>query len=181
MLSRDGSNFAAWYRHFALERQDLLSGYLEDLRESVDCLQGLRLEKVGLDTRAFTVALRSGSNDYEVHLDELSDGQRVLLGLYALLRLTAGQGYTLLVDEPDNYLALPEIQPWLVALKDASGASVPQAILTSHHPEVIDYLGVDHAVLLERDEGRATKIKEIRPPEGGPLTLSQLIRRGWLP
>jgi len=100
--------------------------------------------------------------------------------LYALVRLAAGQGYTLFLDEPDNYLALTEIQPWLMELADACGREVPQAVLCSHHPELIDYLGGDGGFVLKRESSGATVVRPARElaVEGG-LRLSEVIARGW--
>lgn len=73
-------------------------------------------------------------------------GGRLWIVLYAITLLTADQGTVLFIDEPVNYVALREIQPWLIALADACGGAVPQAVLCSHHPEVIDYPGGDRSV-----------------------------------
>ena len=119
---------------------------------------------------------------YELRFDEISDGQRALIALYALVRLGGGQGYTLLLDEPDNYVALAEIQPWLMQLADACGEAVPQAVLCSHHPELIDYLGSDHGILLERESSGVTVAKRLSAMSAdGGLKLSEVIARGWQP
>jgi predicted ATPase len=179
LLSRDGSNFAAWYRHMSQERQDLLPRYHDMLADVIDGFRTIRLEKVGLDARAFTVMFEETSGRYELRLDELSDGQRALFALYALLCLNTDPGCTLLLDEPDNYVALPEIQPWLMALSDACGDTVPQAILCSHHPEMIDYLGADCGLLLARESSGVVKVRglEVGPEDG--LKLSEIVARGW--
>jgi len=180
LLARDGSNFAGWYRHIFQEHQELMPDYLEALRDVIDGFQGIRLEKVGSDTRAFQTIFAQHGKRFELRLSELSDGQRALIALYALVHLTAGQGYSLFLDEPDNYLALPEIQPWLIALSDACGDTLSQAVLCSHHPELIDYLGGDRGLLMARETSGVVVTK--RPStdglEGG-LKLSELIARGW--
>ena len=180
MLERDAGNFAAWYRHVLLERQDLVPEFTKALKEVIQGFQGIRMEKVGIDTRALMVMFKEHNDKYELRFDEISDGQRALVALYSLVRLAAGQGYTLFLDEPDNYLALPEIQPWLIELADACGETVPQAVLCSHHPELIDYLGSDRGVLLERESSGVTKTRPVSElaVEGG-LKLSEVIARGW--
>ena len=177
---RDAHNFADWYRHVVQERPDLIPGFTNTLREVIDGLNAVRLEKVGQDTRALMVMFAEGGERYELRLDEISDGQRVLIALYALIHLTEGQRHTLFLDEPDNYVALPEIQPWLMALTDACGEAVSQVVVCSHHPELIDYLGADSGILLQREKsGVVTARKpEIDKLEGG-LKLSELIARGW--
>jgi predicted ATPase len=181
LLHRDGSNFVAWYRHAFQERQDLVPTYHEALKGVLEGFSGIRLEKVGQDTRAFLTVFQRDGKDYPpLRLDELSDGQRALIALYALVHITAGQGYTLFLDEPDNYVALPEIQPWLMALKDACGETVPQAVICSHHPELIDYLGPEHGLLFARESSGAVVARPLNTDsmEGG-LKLSEVVARGW--
>lgn len=180
VLQRDARNFAAWYRHVLLERQELVPEFTKALQEVIAGFRGIRMERVGLDTRALMVMFDQFGERYELRLDEVSDGQRALIALYSLVRLAAGQGYTLLLDEPDNYVALAEIQPWLIELADACGDQVPQAVLCSHHPELIDYLGGDRGLVLRHESSGATTVRPSREMaiEGG-LKLSEVIARGW--
>ncbi len=179
LLDRDGQNFSAWYRHIFQERQDLVPDYINALREVIDGFSGIRLEKVGQETRAFMVIFEEDEKRFELRLDELSDGQRILIALYALVFVTAGQGYTLFLDEPDNYIALPEIQPWIIELSDACGDKLPQAIICSHHPELIDYLGRERGLLLQRGVSGVVTIRQIEYKDSDGLKLSELIARGW--
>ncbi|MCX7806889.1 MAG: ATP-binding protein, partial [Planctomycetota bacterium] len=100
-----------------------------------------------------------------------------------LIRLAAGRGYAVFLDEPDNYLALTEIQPWLIELADSCGKDLPQAVICSHHPELIDYLGGDSGLVLERETSGTTLVRPARELaiEGGGLKLSETIARGWKP
>lgn len=180
VLARDGSNFTAWYRHIFQERQDLVPGYVEALKRVMPGFEGISLERAGRETRAFMARLRERGESFTLALHELSDGQRALLAIYALVHITEGQGYTLFLDEPDNYVATVEIQPWLDALSDAAGATIPQAVLCSHHPELIDYFGCDKTLMLVREQSGPTRVKT---PDPGQLTpgmkLSELVARGW--
>lgn len=180
MLSRDARNFASWYQHLVLERQDLVADFTFALREVIEGFRGIRSPSVGLDSRALMIQLDQAKEKYELRFDEISDGQRALIALYALVYLTKGEGYTLFLDEPDNYIALSEIQPWLMALSDACGEDVPQAVLCSHHPELIDYLSNDQGLLLQRESSGATVARPSSElsAEGG-LRLSEVIARGW--
>lgn len=180
VLHRDAHNFADWYQHVVLDRQDLVTDFIGGLCEVIDGFRGIRMPSAGLDTRAMMVQFRQGNQNYELRLDEISDGQRALIALYALVRLTAGQGYTLLLDEPDNYVALAEIQPWLIGLADACGGEVPQAVLCSHHPELIDYLGGDRGLVFRRESSGVTVVRPSNDlaVEGG-LKLSEVVARGW--
>jgi predicted ATPase len=180
VLKRDARNFASWYRHVLLERQELVPDFTKALQEVIDGFRGIRMEKVGLDTRALMVTFDQFGERYELRLDEISDGQRALIALYSLVRLAAGQGYTLFLDEPDNYIALAEIQPWLIGLADACGEEVPQALLCSHHPELIDYLGGDRGLVLKRESSGVTIVRPSNElAVDGGLKLSEVIMRGW--
>ncbi|MCU0914998.1 MAG: ATP-binding protein [Planctomycetes bacterium] len=180
VLQRDAHNFAAWYRHLLLERQELVPEFTKALEKVITGFRGIRMERVGLDTRALMVMFDPFGKRYELRLDEISDGQRALIALYSLIRLAAGQGYTLFLDEPDNYVALAEIQPWLIELADACGDQVPQAVLCSHHPELIDYLGGDRGIVLRPGSSGVTTVHSASDMavEGG-LRLSEVLARGW--
>ena len=180
MLDRDAGNFSAWYRHVQLEQPSQVAQFTDALKDVIDGFQEIRLQQVGLNTRALMVKFAENGKGYELRLDDVSDGQRALIALYALVRLAAGLGYTLFLDEPENYVALAEIQPWLMELADNCGDAVPQAVLCSHHPELIDYLGGTHGLLLYRESSGVTKLKNMadaRAEHG--LRLSEIIARGW--
>ncbi|MXX05512.1 MAG: ATP-binding protein [Gammaproteobacteria bacterium] len=183
ILKRDANNFAAWYQHQQLENPDRIEKFRRKLEEVIDGFDGIRLEKTGIDRRAFRVSfLEENQEKYELSLDEVSDGQRALLALYALTELSTGMSSPLYLDEPENYVALAEIQPWLVELGNRCGESIPQAVVCSHHPELIDYLGSSHGVLLDRELSGATRVLDLSESisnEEGGLKLSEVIARGW--
>lgn len=184
VLSRDGANFTSWYRHMMLEHQDLVPEFLGAISEVLPDFASIRLERVGTDARALRLQFRRGAGSdadkYELSLDELSDGQRALLAIYALIHLSAGQGNALFLDEPDNYVALAELQPWLMTLADACGDTLPQVVICSHHPELIDYLGPDHGLILSKEITGVTKVSKASDIElGDALTVSEVIARGW--
>ena len=181
LLARDGGNFAAWYRHLLQEHPEKTLEMVSELRKVIDGFRSMRMERAGSDTRTMSVVFAGEGGDYSLQLDEVSDGERILLVLYTLLALAADQPYTLLIDEPDNFLALPEIQPWLMALSDACSDSRHQAVICSHHPELIDYLGAEKGVLLERTNGGVTTVRDAcsLSTEDG-LRLSERVARGWV-
>ena len=182
-LARDGRNFVDWYRHLLQERPHLNPEYLDVLGRVLGGLRGLRLERAGVDTRVLTAVFGEADEAHEYRFHELSDGQRALTVLYAIT-LLAVEGTALFIDEPVNYVGLREIQPWLIALADACGDASPQAVLCSHHPEVIDYMGGEQGVLLWRDGLGPTRTESLadrlaNSNRDTPLRLSQLMARGW--
>ena len=181
LLEHDARNFADWYRHVLLEHPHLIADFNSAMAEVVDGFHALRLERVGQDTRALMVQFDEDGNDYELRFDEISDGQRALIALYGLIHLAKDQGHALFLDEPDNYVALPEIQPWLIKLADVCGDSVAQAVICSHHPELIDYLGGSSGLLLSRETSGVVTAKAFDSTrlQGSSLKLSEEVARGW--
>ena len=86
--------------------------------------------------------------------------------------------HTLFLDEPDNYVTLPELQPWLTELADGAGDTLPQVVLISHHPEAIDFLA-HNTVWLAREPESHTRVVEPRNDTG--LRMSEVYARGWSP
>ena len=180
VLERDGSNFVDWYRHMVQERTDLAVELTSTLRATIDDFRAIRMEKVGAEARALLVGCQKSDESYSLRFDEVSEGQRALIVLYSLVGLAEGKDSALFLDEPDNYVALPEIQPWLMELSDACGEAGRQAVVCSHHPELIDYLGGEHGLLLNREESGVVTVRKLgtRLVENG-LKLSETISRGW--
>ena len=162
-LTPTADNFSSWYRYVSQEHQGNVLELTQQLRKVLPSFDSFSLRDAGENARVLKVIFRSevqspGSSTFgnvsvsssssmgrytyplEYNFDELSDGQRQLIVLYSLLYVVRGEGYSLFLDEPDNYLALREVQPWLTAIQDECGGSISQAVLISHHPEIIDYL-----------------------------------------
>jgi len=110
---------------------------------------------------------------------ELSDGQRVLVALYALLFLLKDEGVSLFLDEPDNFVALRELQPWLTALTDACGDGLEQSVLISHHPEIIDHLALRSGRWFERDHNGPVRVSDQPTAQVEGLRVSESVARGW--
>jgi ABC-type molybdenum transport system ATPase subunit/photorepair protein PhrA len=110
---------------------------------------------------------------------ELSDGQRVLIALYALIHGLKGSGLSLFLDEPDNYVALREIQPWLSSLSEECGENFEQAVIISHHPEIINHMGATRGRWFSREGTGPSRVSDEVPSATEGLTLAETIARGW--
>ena len=182
MLDRDAHNFSSWYQHIQLEEPGQVEAFRKAVAEVVDGLHQIRLQKTGLTTRALMIDFLGDGKRYELTLNKISDGQRALIALYALIHLSSGLGYTLFLDEPENYVALAEIQPWLAEVSDRCGDTIPQALICSHHPEMIDFLGAAHGICLHREKSGVTKLirlSDLALGNDDGLKLSDLVARGW--
>ena len=185
LLGRHAENFVDWYRHAVQENPASSVAHVEALREVIDGFNNIHLQQSGLDSRALMFDFagdRAGrSANFKLRFDELSDGHRALVVLYALLHLRQdADGVTLFLDEPDNFLALTEIQPWLLELVDLCDESSSQAVVCSHHPELIDYLGPDRGVLFVRESSTAVSARPLEALAANDgLKLSEQLARGW--
>ena len=178
----DLSNFAAWYGHIIQERTASTIKLQQSLREVIDGFDSLDLKKVGRRDRELLASFRgqgAKKSTLEFDLDELSDGQKVLIALYTLLHFAVERETTICIDEPDNFLALAEIQPWLLELSDRIDDESSQVILVSHHPEVIDMLAPKHGVVFYRDGFGPVRAEQYRSDLVNKLRPSELIARGW--
>lgn len=183
------SNFADWYRHLRQEMDD--QEYIADLREVLDGFVTMRLEDAGERRREIKVrmnshgeTLRGGRRtDPEYLLSELSDGQRVLIGLYAVLHFGVRSETTLCFDEPDNFIALREVHPWLAKLVERADEgderASPQVFIISHHPEILDKMAFREGLFLDREDGGHTRVRRFSDSQETGLTAAELISRGW--
>jgi len=177
-----GDNFASWYRGLSHEHQGNIVDLTQQLREVLPGFDSLALREAGEKTRVLKVLFRSGAQAKKpipYNFDELSDGQRQLIVLYCLLYAVKGEDYSLFLDEPDNYVSLREIQPWLTSLQDACGDGISQAVLISHHPEIIDYLAGSAGRWFDRPDNAHTRVLDKPPAAVDGLKTSETIARGW--
>ena len=110
----------------------------------------------------------------------MSEGQRCLVCLYAILHFLLGRGYTVVLDEPDNFLALREIQPWLTAAKDGIEDHGGQLLLISHHPEFINQWAPELGVQFVREGTGPVGVREFRVEGVTTLSPAELVARGWV-
>jgi predicted ATPase len=172
-------NFASWYRYHLQEHQKCMFDLTEKISEIFSGFRQFRLTQAGEERILEAEFSRDHEEAVYYRFNELSDGQRALMVLYALLFAADEVKYTLFLDEPENYIALPELQPWLMDLKDNTEESEFQTVIISHHPEYIDYLGPSHGIWFKREEGGPTRIGKLAVPIDNILKLSELIERGW--
>lgn len=181
-LRSDGGNFASWYSRLLQEQPDLIQTLQGDFSALVEGLRALRVVPSSQGVRHLVATLGAGAQEkvstvYDLPFSDLSEGQRALIVLYAILR--SRPAGVLCFDEPDNFVALPEIQPWLAELSAAVDEHRGQTFVISHHPEVIDYLAPTSAVVFERPNGGPARIRPLSVDRALGLKASEVIARGW--
>jgi len=93
-----------------------------------------------------------------------------------------GSGTTTCIDEPDNFVSLREVQPWLHALVDHATTPVnrAQVVLVSHHPELLNLLAREHGIVFVRTNGGPVLARPYSEVDDTGLLPSEAIARGWL-
>jgi predicted ATPase len=184
-ITRNGSNFASWYRHLSQEHPEQLHPLWTSLRRALPGFRALGLSsetsgkgekgRIGR-IRDLVVHMTVSDAPYVLDFDELSAGQRALIVLYTLLEARAGVG-CLLLDEPELHVGLAEIQPWLVEL-DERFANRGQVFLASHNPEVVDYMAASDPFMFERPDGGPARVRPAVFERESGLSASQQLARG---
>jgi energy-coupling factor transporter ATP-binding protein EcfA2 len=172
-------NLTSWYRSLSQEQE-----WTDSLRDSLQNVwpdfKSFRLVDFGLNTKALQLRFEgSNSRGSVLFFDQLSDGEKALVGLYMVrAALATGASQTVLIDEPDNYVGLPELQPWTLSLRELLDEN-HQAILISHHPEILSNAGTDIGRYLWRDNHTSqTRIGPLKAPAG--VSPGEAIARGWV-
>jgi predicted ATPase len=171
-------NMAGFYRYLVGARPEENARFLSSMRESLDGLQNLRFssEEEGVSKLRADFTAPAGKR-VSFWLSELSEGQRKLLALFMLLHFFVEKGCTIFIDEPDNYVALRELQPWLLAAEAAVEDHNAQLILVSHHPEMLNQWAPEYGLRFFREENGPVRVK---PFDGdGYLQPAELVARGW--
>ena len=182
---RSMQNFAAWL--FGSQSADFEIGgaVAASLRASIKGFSKHRFIRVGSSGHELQIDFEfrddmdKVTNRFELSFDALSEGQRNLFALYSILHASVRPGATVCIDEPDNYVALREIQPWLAAIQDAAEDHDCQVFMVSHHPEMINQLAAHSGTLFERDASGTTACRKFVWEDGENVTPAELVARGW--
>jgi ABC-type molybdenum transport system ATPase subunit/photorepair protein PhrA len=138
----------------------------------------LRLEAISTEARAVQMKFDFGGSTHEIGWDELSEGQRLLVALYGILRFGLEHARLIALDEIENYVAPAEIHPWLQTVADIAAEGNRQLIVISHHPESIDYLAADAAWKMWRDPATgSSRIGQLEPDLDAGEKVSDLVRQ----
>ncbi len=173
-------NIISWYRSLSQDQK-----WSHILRESLQDVwpdfNWFKLVDAGLNSKllqlCFDTENNSDAGNYFFH--QLSDGEKVLVGLYMIrAALETNAANIVFIDEPDNYVGLPELQPWVLALRELLDEE-HQAILISHHPEILGSAGEEYGSYLWRDNHTSpTRMGPLTVPEG--LSAGEAVARGWI-
>lgn len=187
MPDRPLHHLASWLRHLSQESVDMSVDLRNSLRNGVlDGFVTFGLKNVGETSRLLEFdfsfskdAEGSAGESFTLPLAGLSAGQRCLVVLYCTLHAAVAHDWTICIDEPDNFLALREIQPWLVQLADRVVDGDSQCLLISHHPELLNYLAAENGLHFFREETGPIRCKRFAWDGDELLPPADVVARGW--
>lgn len=147
-LSADGGNLPITLKHIledpAAKRRMLLL-----LAELLPFVEDISVEYLG-DRSLVTSMRETYAPQVSLPAPFLSDGTIQMIAI--IVALYFEERSPLIFEEPGR-----NIHPYLISkvidmMKDVAGKGLRQIILTTHNPEIVKYAGVEHIILLRRDE-----------------------------
>ena len=178
----DFGNIASTYTGVVLLEPDIYNELMGAIRETNTSFVKARIYvDVLANSKRLMMDYKYNDVPCSYYFGELSDGEKMLFALYTLLYGFIKRGMTVLLDEPDNYLSLREIQPWCNNIEREIG-NTGQCIMISHHPEIIDYMADSDGIWMKRlASGESVVMDKPSIAENKELfTYSELISRGLL-
>ncbi len=175
-------DFASWYRHLVQSQPSRVFNLTSALRDILPGFVSMSLQTAG-ESKVLNVEFaQERGESISYRFKELSDGQKTLILLYTLLYCFPQEnGRVLCIDEPENFLALPEIQAWLDALDRQVEDGRVQAVLISHHPRLINMMAGDCGQWFYRDGASSpTRTKAVTLDAADGLSAAKLVEMGWL-
>lgn len=173
------TNLTSWFRSLSQE-QEWTDALRDSLKEVWPDFRSFKQVDAGLNAKALQMRFdaKSGKPVF-LFFDRLSDGERALVALYMVRSaLEAGAVRSVLIDEPDNFVGLPELQPWVLSMRELLDDE-HQLVLISHHPEILSSSGEENGRYLWRDNHTSpTRSGPLRVPAG--LSPSEAMARGWI-
>lgn len=179
MPAVDFENFADWLRTMSAQAPQARVGLEEAMKGIMHGFDHFGYQHFDINrSKLFANMQPREPMGYPIYFSEFSDGQKSLVILYAILHFLLKSGATVCIDEPENNLAISEIQPWLLEALDAVEEHKGQLILASHHPEFMDFLAPDHGIVFKRDESGMAIVEKFQVPPNTMLPASELAARG---
>ena len=175
-----GTDFAAWFSGILAHAPSAYSKIDLYLKQVLPDLRDIKNPVIGTDARSLEVQFSNEVGTIKIPFEDLSDGEKCFM--ICALVLAANDAYGPLLcfwDEPDNFLALSEVEHFVLALRTAF-ESGGQFIATSHNPEAIRTFSDENTLLLYRKSHLEPTM--VRPLSSLPYkgNLVDVIARGDL-
>ncbi len=181
-VDRKMTTMISWLRYRSQESVDLLPRIRDSLREVLPGFDDFRFENVGGKARAFKLDFvtdeQGKKRRFTLSFEQLSYGQRMLVALYSILHGTIAADTTICIDEPDNFVSLKEIQPWLIGLQNQSDDTGCQWLMISHNPEVMNYLASGIGSWFYRVGNGPVRVRPFECDQEGLFKPSEIVAKG---
>lgn len=174
---RDKQQSEAQYAAFLPDMSALrrFSNSFANDREMFFALESLDISDLIRDVYLWINRTNDATGD--VSFSDLSDGERQLLMVLGLIRVSRGKRALFLLDEPDTHLNphwqhsyLQLIESWTGITADSANCHI---ILTSHNPLTISALTRDEVRVINTDEsGKTTVVPPYVDPRGMGFTAT---------
>ena len=183
LLSDRMENFTSWYRHIWTD-QDKASQINEGLKEMFKDFDTFKLVDSETPQPVLQLHFSNGNNGHqptEYRFHEMADGDRGIIALSTLIYYARQDDYTLCIDEPENFMALQDIQPWLLLLYDLCDEEELQALVITHHPQFINLFASHIGIWFDREDHHTpTQAKPLTNEDEGGIPMNVLVARDWI-
>ena len=136
-LGVNGERFPGWHFYHTTNHSEKQSFLIEQCKNFIPGFVSVNSPLSG-DFFRWKVRVKYLGRSFDLAFRELSDGQKTLFALYSLLT-NVPEGATVFIDEPENFLAPGELQPWLDVLHDVWEERNIQWIMISHNPKTLNW------------------------------------------
>lgn len=149
-IKRDASNFADWFTGL-LDLYPAAYTPIENcLREVIPDIQDIQNKPVGENAKSMVIQFEADKANLKLDFDDLSDGEKCFFLCAMVVAANKYYGPVFCFwDEPDNYLSLPEVGHFIMALRRSFRES-GQILLTSHNEETIRKFPNENIFALDR-------------------------------
>lgn len=174
---RDKKQVEPQYAAFlpSLERLKQLAKQFKNEREMFYALEAVDISDLIREIQVWVTRRNDTSGD--VGFADLSDGERQLLMVLGLIRVSRGKRALFLLDEPDVHLNPHWQHSYLKLIEDWTDIAAEREhchiVLTSHNPLMISALSRDEVrVITQADDGRVTAAAPYADPRGMGFTAT---------
>jgi ATPase subunit of ABC transporter with duplicated ATPase domains len=174
-VNTDLSNIVSWYRHLAQDQDwtDVLRSSLQMLWP--EDIKSLRLSDLGASVKQ----LELNFSGRLLRFGQLSDGEKMLVALYMIHATlsTTKESLTIMIDEPDNFISIQEMQPWMLEMSEVVDIR-RQLIVISHNADILESSPSQIDYFSRDNHSSPTRVRPLIIQEG--LTLREILARGWV-
>ena len=165
--------FAAFLQ--SIEELKQLAQQFNDEREMFYALEAMDISDLVREIQVWVT--RSNDVSGDVGFADLSDGERQLLMVLGLIRVSRGKRALFLLDEPDTHLNPHWQHSYLKLIEDWTDIAAEKAhchiVLTSHNPLTISALSRDEVrVITQSSDGNITAAAPYADPKGMGFTAT---------